>query len=216
MATTRKTPAKAVAAKAKAETEAEPTVEEKRERREELVEELNAASLEEQKEEIAEQKAAGQGPKIDDDGAIEQQRAAREGHVKERQELGELSGPPVVAPVIEKGIKIDLESRRDLDKKVEKHVDTDRFVGNMLFVTGKGVPSVPGEVILDVRRKNGSDHARFSTWVEDEKFEINLPGLTGPGDWLIHCEQLVTAVGEGRADGLPRILESNELSLELR
>src|SRR6476660_6707083 len=109
MATTRKAAAKPAA---KATSAAEPTVEEQRDRRAELIEEVNADSLEAQKTEIKEQTKAGQGPKIDDDGAVEQQRVARDSNVEKLTELGSLEGPPVVAPVIEpKGLKIKLYSR---------------------------------------------------------------------------------------------------------
>lgn len=204
-----------MAKSAKDKAAAEPTAEEKRERRAEIMDELNKEGQREQKNEIAEQKAAGQGPKVDDAGAIEQMRAARESAPV--AELAALeSDPAVVAPVIDQdALTISLESRRDDSEKVEKGVTTARFIGNKLWIIGSGLTSAPGEVILDISRDGGSDHARFSYWAEDDKFEVNLPGLTGTGRWLIHAEQSVVDVSEGREDGRPVVLASNELELEI-
>lgn len=179
--------------------------------------------------------------KLDDAGAAEQQRAAREN--AESTVLDDLDGPPVVAPVIEEGGgSIKLVSRRDEDIQTYLASDTqegstplttedvekrdkkgptysaakkaERFVGNKLYVQGDGFP-FPGEVIVTVQREDGQDRQRFSTWTEDGSIDIPLPGINGPGSWEISAETLVTQVGEGREDGLPLIKTTDTVSVEL-
>ena len=195
-------------------------VPELRDRRAYLLEELrqiDAAAVEARQKEA---KTAGlHEAKLDDEGAAAQQRAAREGNVDLLNELAELEGPPVVAPVLEESeASFKIVSRRE-GEEFEKgldYVETDsaRFVGFNLHIIAENLP-YPGEVIIDIRRENGQDHQRFSAWTEDGNLDTVLPGINGTGDWVVHLESLVTQVGEGRDDRLPLIKETAERKLEL-
>lgn len=189
-------------------------VEKLRARRGEVIEELGAESVARDKAELAAQKKAGQGQKIDDAGAVEQLRTARESNIELENELAELTGPPVVAPVIEDSpgsFKIISRSEGSDEGKAVKEA---RFVGWNLHIVGEDFQA-PGEVIIDIRREQGWDHQRFSYWTDSGMVDVVVPGLNGPGDWLIHLETLVTKVGEGNEDGLPLVLATDEVALTL-
>ena len=148
--------------------------------------------------------------KRDDEGAAEQQRAARRGQAFP----DEFEGPPVVAPIIEGGLgkaKIELRNRLN-GETVKDDVLFTQFQGRIL---GEGFP-FPGEVILDLKREDGQDHQRFSTYTYDGTIDIDLNGINGPGTWVMHAESPVTQVGEGREDHLPVIRESDEVTLVTR
>lgn len=195
-------------------------VEALREERGEILKEIR--EHEEKKDERLREEADEAGMHVhkeDDAGAAEQQKAARDSGAKLYDRLGILTGPPVVAPIVEEGgAKIKVVSRRDGDEFDKGHdyavVTKARFVGYNLHILGEDFPS-PGEVIIDIRQKSGANHQRFSTWTEDGYIDVVLPGITGVGDYLVHAESLVTQVGEGRDDHLPLIKESNEIALEL-
>lgn len=155
--------------------------------------------------------------KIDDEGALAQQKAARD--TREANALDGLEGPPTVAPVIEDSpAKIKVVSRREGEKLTKGRdyleVTSARFVGFNLHLLGEDFP-YPGEVVIDIRRNDGQDHQRYSTWTTDGNIDVPLPGIVGIGDYVIHCESLVTQVGEGRDDRLPLIKATDELKLEL-
>lgn len=195
-------------------------VEALREERAGILEDLREQDAEATKAVQAEAKAAGlHEAKLDDAGAAEQQRSARDSNLDALSRLGELTGAPVVAPVLESSsASIKVVSRREgeeLDSGVDyAEVDRARFVGFNLHIIGEDFPA-PGEVIIDIRRANGQDHQRFSAWTEDGRLDTVLPGINGIGDWEVHCESLVTQVGEGRDDHLPLIKETGVVSLEL-
>lgn len=187
-------------------------VEELREVRAERIEEKRAKS--EAKDEAIQKEAKASGlheAKLDDAGALEQQKAARDN--EDADALEGLEGPPVVAPVIEDSdAKVKIISRQPGEAESSKTKSV-RFVGHVLALTGEGFDR--GEVIIDIRRENQSDHQRFSAWSEDGTIDVPVPGINGIGDWLLHCEQLTTEVGEGREDGLPLVKETDELAFEL-
>jgi hypothetical protein len=149
--------------------------------------------------------------KRDDAGAAEQQRSAREnaGPI----ELAELSGPPVVAPIVEEKLspKINITSDGSRLKSGEEIA-----MGSGIHLYATDLP-FPGEVILDVRRKDGSEHQRFSTYTSDGSADFALAAITpSPGEWVYHVESPVTRVGEGRDDHLPLIHASDEQSLVVK
>jgi len=195
-------------------------VEALREERGELLEEIR--EFEEAKDQAkvdAAEKAGKHVAKLDDEGAALQQEAARDSGKELYDRLGILTGPPVVAPVLdESGASIKLASRREGEELAKgldyAEVDRSRFVGFNMHIIGEGF-LFPGEVIIDIRRENESDHQRFSAWTDDGNLDTVLPGINGPGDWVVHCEQVVTQVGEGRDDGLPLVKETEPVSLEL-
>lgn len=196
----------------------EPTVEERRDRRAEIIEELQEKSAEQIAAVQAEADKAGlHEAKLDDAGAAEQQKSARDNNADLLTELADLTGPPVTAPVIESGGSIRIVSRRDDDADTKEgftEVTKARFVGFNLHLIGEDFPK--GEVIIDIRRaENAGDHQRFSTWTESGSIDGPLPGILGPGDYLVHCETVVTQVGEGRDDHQQLIKETAEVSLEL-
>lgn len=141
--------------------------------------------------------------KRDDAGAAEQQRAARENSAE--TQLGDFDGPPVVAPIIEplKGGSFEVVRGDGSGDKVTESVQ--RLFDGRVWGTGY---VAPGEVIIDVRKEDGQDHQRFSTYSYDGTVDFSLGGiLNSPGTWLIHLEQPVTQVGEGRDDHLPVVRE---------
>lgn len=190
-----------------------------RKQRAQVLDDIRKADTEQTEAVVAEADKAGlHDAKLDDVGAAAQQKAARD-NAATASLTGDLEGPPVVAPVIEDSPgKIKIVSRRE-GAKFEKGLDyvetkSERFVGFNLHIIGEDFP-YPGEVVIDIRRDNEQDHQRFSTWTEDGNIDVVLPGINGVGDWLVHCESLVTQVGEGRDDRLPLIKATDPIKLEL-
>lgn len=149
--------------------------------------------------------------KRDDAGAKEQQAAARRNAVPAL--LADLEGPPVVAPIIEKGLKGKFKIVRR--EEATEEIKDELFVLLDGRIIGDGFPH-PGEIIIDVRREDGQDHQRFSTFTHDGRIDVGLMGISGPGTWLFHAEAQVTQVGEGRDDHLPVIRESPVRKLIVR
>lgn len=211
----------------------EDPVEELREERAEIIEQANKDELERQKQELeAGEESLGDQhvAKLDDDGAREQQRASEEpDDASEILEEKGLTGPPVVAPVFEEnpgslkltrredfnlGDNRNAEGRLEMPKaKAQKRsVRMGELSG--LWLQGKDFPA-PGEVIFDIRQEDGQNHQRYSAWTEDGTFDVQLPGVLGPGTWLLHAESLITQVGEGRPDHLPLIKVGEEIKIEV-
>ncbi len=226
------TPKTEAAAKRKDEGAA-PDVDALRAERAKIIKEGDKASL---KEAAAEQKAADAVDakhvvKRDDEGAAEQQRSARKAKTTaaKLEEEG-LVGPPVVAPIIEESLEgtfklmrrddFNLREIRNAEGRIEmpkaKAQKSSVRMGELsgLYLQGKNFP-YPGEVIFDIRREDGQDHQRYSAWTDDGTFDVALPGVLGPGDWLIHAEALITQVGDGRDDHLPLIKVGEEQKLEV-
>lgn len=170
-------------------------------------------------------------PKRDDAGAREQQKAsvAADTTAAKLAEAG-LDGPPVVAPVVEETLEgtlklvtreeINLAQHRNAEGRLEmpeaeaskRKVRMGELSG--LWLQGENFPH-PGEVIFDIRRSDGQDHQRYSAWTDDGSFDVQLPGVMGPGSWLLHAEALITQVGDGREDHLPLIKVGKEFELEV-
>ncbi|HEX5016509.1 MAG TPA: hypothetical protein VFX15_02860 [Actinomycetes bacterium] len=189
-------------------------IEELRKERADLIREIQ--ELEEKKVKAAQDAAAkaGQVAKIDDAGALEQQEAARDSGRELYDRLGILEGPPVVAPQLDNlDGKVKVVSRREGDSW-NKSVNKLRFVGFVAHVVGEDLPW-PAEIIVDIRRKDGSDHQRFSAWSENGTIDVPLPGITGVGDYVLHLEHLETRVGEGSDERLPIVRESKPLEINL-
>jgi len=149
--------------------------------------------------------------KQDDAGAREQQRAARENSAD--IQLADLEGPPIVAPVLDEGLKGKFEIVRN-DGSGDK-VKEALYAGLDLRVVGEGFPH-PGEVIIDVAKEDGQDHQRFSAYTYDGTIDLGLMGISGPGTWLFNAESPVTQVGDGRDDHLPVIRVGKEQKLVVK
>ncbi len=149
--------------------------------------------------------------KRDDEGAAEQQRSARRA-ARDAGVPQELDGPPVVAPIIEEDLPITFKI---IDSLTGRELEDELWVTMSPRIYGDDFPA-PGEVILDVRREDGQDHQRFSTYTYDGTIDVALPGVNGPGTWIFHAEAPVTKVGEGRDDHLPVIRQSDEVQLIVR
>jgi hypothetical protein len=210
----------------------EPSVEELRERRAELIKEQAQAEVDRvEAEQEAADKAGKHEAKIDDQGALEQQRAARENAPAIALANEGLEGPPVVAPQFEEADfgSLTVESRDPIQpterdetgalvwpeaQRVSRTKLTMEGLANLRLV-GAGYPA-PGEIIIDVRREDGQDHQRFSAWTDDGRLDTPLPGINGPGVWVFRTESPVTQVGEGREDHLPVIRQGKDVKLTVR
>lgn len=150
---------------------------------------------------------------------VEKQAVAKD--VKPQNPDGPIDVEPLLpsvpeGPVISKGkgsFTLEVASGEDGEKRDKAtKVRLDQL--SSVWAVGEGFPA-PGEVIIDLMKKDGQSHQRYSTWTDDGSFEVALPGSFGPGDWLIHAESPVTQVGEGRKDNRQEIRVGKELKLEV-
>ncbi len=183
-----------------------------REKRAELIKDAQKADADATK--AAQEAADDSGlheAKLDDEGAREQQEAAeRNAPLLERDAY---EGPPVVAPIIEDKLpgKFKIVAADGSGKELKDEL----LVTLQARVIGEDFPH-PGEVIIDVKREDGQDHQRFSTYTYDGQIDVGLMGINGPGTWVFHAESQVTQVGDGRDDHLPVIRQSGERKLIVR
>lgn len=148
--------------------------------------------------------------KRDDEGAAEQQRSARRAALDSGVPQ-ELDGPPVVAPIIIEDLPITFKV---IEQTTGHEIEDDLWVTMTPRIYGEDFPN--GEIIIDVKREDGQDHQRFSTWSDSGIVDIAAPGINGPGTWVYHMEAPVTTVGEGRDDHLPQIRQSDDVQVIVR
>ena len=133
--------------------------------------------------------------KRDDQGAIEQQLAARTAELKNRPRSEDQD-----VTKVEKGgagsIRIVSRLEQDIIEKGKdagqgKEVAEAHLNGMQLWLEGKGLD--PGEAIIDVIGP-GQGHIRYSAWVDDDEgtFAMQLATVNMAGDWQVVVYHAVT------------------------
>lgn len=162
--------------------------------------------------------------KRDDEGAIEQQKAADDAPIEEPENVQNLLGTPVLEEGGSGTLRIVSHLQRDhLDAKDAteanwREVDEGSLGDLNLWLEGEGFPR--GEVTIDVAKlgQEGSP-VRYAAWVDDDKggFSMQLAALNAPGEWEVVAYTTVTTVGENdREDRRRQMFECDRRRFTVR